>query len=71
MKTKKSFSLDFGFGDLVFLRTDCEIERVVTGVIIRPSGKMYELACGIETTWHQSVEIESCPEVVKVIGFKQ
>jgi hypothetical protein len=67
---KKSFSVKFNFGEEVELKTDVGIKRVVTGYIIRPSGKMYEVAKELETSWHQEVEIEKFPEN-KRAGFKR
>jgi hypothetical protein len=68
---RKTVTLKFEAGDMVILRTEPEIKRIVTGVIIRPSGKMYELVSGVESSWHQEVEIESAPEKARPIkGFK-
>ena len=68
---RKTISIKFGWGDIVILRTEPEIKRIVTGVIIRPSGKMYELVNGVESSWHQEVEIERMPEKAKPVkGFK-
>jgi hypothetical protein len=69
---RKTITCKFNLRALVALKTEPEIKRVVTGMILRPSGKMYELAYGIETTWHQEVEIENFPEKNKTIkGFKK
>jgi hypothetical protein len=67
---KKSFSVKFNWGEEVELKTDVGIKRVVTGYILRPSGKMYEVAKELETSWHQEVEIEKFPEN-KRAGFKR
>lgn len=57
---------------MVILRTEPETKRIVTGFVLRQSGKMYELASGVESSWHQEVEIERMPENIKVIkGFKK
>jgi len=66
---KKSFSCKFGFGEEVQLKTDMGTKRVITGYILRPSGKMYEVARELETSWHQEVEIEKFPQAKKA-GFK-
>lgn len=60
----------FDFGAEVQLKTDPDIKLIVTGWNIRPSGKMYECACGVETSWHQDIELEKFPEVKRVGGFK-
>ena len=67
---KKTISIAFNFGDDVQLKTEQGIKRVVTGIILRPSGKMYECARELETSWHQEVEIEKFPEN-KRAGFKR
>jgi hypothetical protein len=69
MKKTHSFTSDFFFGDRVALKTEPDIERIVTGLILRPSGKMYEIACGLEASCHQEVEIENFSKV-QVSGFK-
>jgi hypothetical protein len=58
---RKSITIKFDFGDPVALKTDPFTERVITGIVLRPSGKMYELANGIDTSWHQDVEVEKFP----------
>ena len=68
---KRTLTFDYWFGDKVNLVTDPERKlRVVTGITIRPSGRLYELASGECATWHQDIEIESVHENnVKVKGF--
>ena len=66
---KKTIQIAFNFGDEVELKTEPGVKRVVTGIILRPSGKMYEMAIGMETSWHQDVEIEKFPQAKKA-GFK-
>lgn len=68
---KKTISVDFWWGNEVALKTESEVKRIVTGIILRPSGKMYELANGLESTWHQGIEIEKYPETLKVRGFSK
>jgi hypothetical protein len=68
---KKSIHIAFDFGDDVQLKTEPNIKRIVTGIVLRPSGKMYEIAVGIDTSWHQDVEIEKFPQTqAKKAGFK-
>jgi hypothetical protein len=59
---RKTINILFSFGDEVQLKTEPNIKRVVTGIVLRPSGKMYETAIGMETSWHQDVELEKFPE---------
>jgi hypothetical protein len=67
---KRVLTFDYWYGDKVTLTTDPEKKvRVISGITIRPSGRLYELACGENTTWHQSVEIEPV-KVVNVKGFR-
>lgn len=71
---RKQIQIKFSFGEVVSLKTDPSVRRVITGIVLRPSGKMYELAYGIETTWHHDVEIERFPanDNIKVCkGFKR
>jgi hypothetical protein len=68
---KKTLTFNYWYGDKVTLSTDSEKKvRVISGITIRPSGQLYELACGENTTWHQAVEIEPL-KVVEVKGFKK
>ena len=68
---RKTVSLKFSLGEMVILKTEPQIKRIVTGLILRQSGKMYELVNGVESSWHQEVEIESMPEKAKPVkGFK-
>ena len=66
---KKQISISFNFGDEVALKTEPSVRRIVTGIVLRPSGKMYEIAVGVETSWHQDVELEKFP-VQKKSGFR-
>ena len=68
---RKTVSLKFNLGDMVILKTEPEIKRIVTGLVLRQGGKMYELVNGVESSWHQEVEIERAPERAKPVkGFK-
>lgn len=68
---KHTLTFDYWFGDKVNLVTDLERKlRVVTGITIRPSGRLYELACCESATWHQDIEIEAIKDNnVVVKGF--
>ena len=66
---RKTFQVKWDFGTEVALKTDMNTKRIVTGFIVRPSGKMYEVARELETSWHQEVEIEKFPQSKKA-GFK-
>jgi len=50
--------LKFNAKESVYLRTDVEqLPRMVTGVLMRPSGILYELAQGDTLSYHQDFEI--------------
>jgi len=66
---KKALKFEFWHGEKVVLITDPDKKlRVVTGITIRPSGKLYELSCREESSWHQDIEIERIAEKRKA-GF--
>jgi hypothetical protein len=67
---KKTITISYNFGSEVQLKTEPETKRIITGIILRPNGKMYECACGLETSWHQDVEIEKFPDTKRVGGFR-
>lgn len=68
---KKTLRFSFWHGDKVVLITDPEKKlRVVTGITIRPSGKLFELSCREESSWHQDIEIELVKEK-KIAGFQR
>lgn len=66
---KKTVNISFDFGEEVVLKTDPEKIRIVTGITMRPSGKLYELAHGETTSWHQSCEIRYPEEAMRIKGF--
>lgn len=70
MTIKKTLTFNYWYGDRVCLASDPEKKiRIVSGITIRPSGKLYELAYNENSTWHQHVEIEMAPQEKKVKGF--
>jgi hypothetical protein len=68
---KKEISVDFDFGDEIELKTEIGIKRIVTGIVLRPNGYMYETAFGVETTWHQELEMQKFPKTTRVGGFNK
>lgn len=49
---------EFNIGEIVFLITDeNQLERIVTGLIIRKDSIIYYLSCGTTETSHYSFEI--------------
>jgi len=50
--------LAFNCKETVYLKTCPEqLPRIITGILIRPSGTLYELAQGDVITYHQDFEI--------------
>lgn len=65
--------IKFVLGEFVFLKTDPEQnERQVTRVQIgMDADVMYCLSYGTENSWHYSTEIDSSPNVLKVLGLNE
>ena len=61
--------IKFNIGDVVFLKTDSQQEiRVVTGILLRPSGNLYYLSKSTEETTHYEIEIsKEVNELIKLI----
>jgi len=56
----------FNIGDIVFLKTDVDQEeRMVCGIIIRPTGLQYALILGETETWHYDIEISFNKDILK------
>lgn len=55
----RTISLEYDFGDLVYLITDKEQDaRVVTGALVRKGVVLYYISCGAEAeTLHYGYEI--------------
>jgi len=52
------YSLKYEIGQTVYLITDKEqTKRVITGITIRPTGVIYDLAAGTANSWHYEMEI--------------
>jgi len=68
---KKTVTIKFGIGEEVTLKTEEPLKRIVTGIVLRDKGIVYELACGEVTTWHQSVEIEKLQPKTIIGGFNK
>ncbi len=61
MSDKKTFHTwhsKHGIGDKVYLVTDLEnLQRQIIAIQFNGGLVSYELACGVESTWHGEVEI--------------
>ena len=48
----------FSIGDIIYLLTDPEQKtRMVTGILIRPTGTSYDVSCANGTSWHYDIEM--------------
>jgi hypothetical protein len=55
---RKQINVDFDIGDIVYLKTDIDqYQRMVTGIVIRPSGIVYILAIAEMESDHFAFEI--------------
>lgn len=56
-------------GDIVYLKTDKEqLPRIITGIIIRPSGCGYYLSCGVGESLHYDFEFSYEENVILKTG---
>jgi hypothetical protein len=52
-------------GDIVYLITDeQQRQRIVTGIVIRPTAVMYHLACGDDESGHYDIEISTTKNIL-------
>lgn len=60
---------DYSIGNLVYLKTDPEQkERIVIEITISEGSISYNLACGVNSSWHFSCEIaEEKDELKKLL----
>lgn len=65
---KKSFNTSYNIGEEVYLRTEPETKRIVSGYLIRSKSVTIGLVKGDEESWHQEIEILR-PIRIKVKGF--
>ncbi len=58
--------IKFRIGQTVYLRTDADqLERLVTGINIRPGGISYALASGTNESYHYDFEITLDRDIIK------
>ena len=54
----ENVAINFKIGETAYLKTDIDQrERLVTGILIRPAGVMYDLSFGSENSYHYDFEI--------------
>ena len=58
-------------GESVYLITGNDKEkRIITQISYFPSGRRYELSCGLETSWHYAIEFSrEKGKIIKVKGL--
>lgn len=55
----------YSFGDIVYLVTDKDqLKRVVTGIILKPDGMMYEVCQAIDTQNHYECELSDTEDII-------
>jgi hypothetical protein len=55
----------FNLGDAVYIKTDADQKkRMVIGILIRPSGILYELNCGDRSSYHYQMEISDTKDIL-------
>lgn len=65
----KDQAINFKIGEIAFLRTDIDQrERLVTAILIRPAGVMYELSFGSENSYHYDFEISKKRDTLKSLS---
>lgn len=58
----------FEIGQIVYLKTDPEQnERIITGIMVRPTMLIYYIAFGMNETTHYDIEITTEKDVLKAI----
>ena len=63
------YNLKFDIGQTVYLRTDTnQLERLVTGINIRPNGITYALTNATDESYHYDFEITLDRDIVKAIS---
>ena len=61
------YQLKYSIGDSVYLKTDNDqLERIVTAILIRENGVMFELSQSNTSSYHYSFEITRDRNVLKV-----
>ena len=68
MKVKKSFTTHVDFKEKVYLESEPEVIRTVSGFLIRPGSITIGVVKGENETWHQPFEI--IPYKSKVFTIK-
>ena len=60
------YNIEYNFGDIVYLITDCDQEeRMVTGVNLRPGSVTYGLSFSSGESFHYAIEISKEKNILK------
>lgn len=66
----KSYKFKYDLGDIVYLITDLDqLERMVTGIKIRPNGVIYSITHSTLETEHYELELTSTIDMIKHLGL--
>ena len=58
----------YDIGDRVYLVTDPEqSECIITAIVLKPSGHIYELSCGVSSSLHFDIELTTERNEVKAL----
>ncbi len=65
MAKKLKLELDFDIGDFCYVVTDMEQQRrIVTEIIVKPTGVVYGVSCGTEESYHYGFELTAEKSVI-------
>ncbi len=65
-RISKEIDIFYAIGDTVFLKTDSDqLERLITGYVIRQGSIMYELSQGSNSSFHYNFEINIDKDILK------
>lgn len=60
---------EYSFGDIVYLKTDKnQDKRIVVLIQADPTGIIYQLACGVDKSFHYAIEISREKDVLITIS---
>lgn len=61
----KIIDTKFDLGQIVFIKTDKEQQpRMIIGITVRPTGLLYELNFGSNSSWHFEIEISDEKDIL-------
>lgn len=67
-----NIEVEFEFGQTVYLKTDADQKaRMVTGIVVRPTGFLVTTACGTSESNNYAIEISKEKSEAPGAGFKK